>query len=69
MATKHPVTAIKAVTRDNVMVLSLMTRSPRGTQVPFRTIKIDKGGKSKSVFLGEVATEIDAVLNEGRITI
>lgn len=62
MSQKHPVTAIKAQTRDDVMEISLMTRSPRGTQVPFRTIKMDRAGKSKEVFMNELANELQVLL-------
>lgn len=62
MAKQHTVTAIKAQTRDDVMTISLMTRSPRGTQVPFKSIKVDKLGKTKAVFINELASELQVLL-------
>lgn len=69
MALKHKVTAIKAQGRGDDMVLSLMTQSPRGTQVPFKSVEVKRGEKTKKEMKIALAVAVEKLLAGDTATI
>lgn len=61
---EHAITGIKMSKKGDDLVISAMTKSPRGTTVPFKSIVINGDRKDKQEFKRRVETALNQLLSK-----